>query len=105
MSAAEQYPPEQTDLLFDTVKWWWILMLATVIRRMGTFLDRQALIEGIPNHEGDRPITDYFTEAEIDDMVMEREHPDVVRLRLQADAFFVANALYQITWELSWQRV
>lgn len=29
-------------------------------------------------------------------MVIEREHPEVVRLRMQADAFFVASALCQV---------
>jgi len=90
-----QFPPKQTKLLLETVKWW-TLMLSPAISRLGTYLGRQALVEGTLNHEGERPITDCFTEAEIEDMIMERDHPGVVRLRLQADAFFVASALYQI---------
>ena len=95
MSEAKHYPPDHADLLFEMTKWW-ILMLSTVTRRMGTYLDRQAFIERTLSHEGEIPITDYFTEAEISDMVVQREHPHVVQLRLQADAFFVASALYQL---------
>lgn len=92
-------PSDQVGLLIETVKWW-ILMLATVTRRLGNYLDEQGTIDSIlkfiSEYDGKRPITDYFPEAQIEDMKIEREYPEVVRLRTQADGFMVASALYQI---------
>lgn len=61
-SGTKPYPPEQTELLIETLKWW-VLMLATVVRRMGAYLDRQMTTKKILDHECDRPIRDYFSQA------------------------------------------
>jgi hypothetical protein len=89
------FPVKQVELLFDTVKWW-ILMLAVVVRRLGLYLHDQGSIEEVLKLKGTRDLTAYFTEDEIDRMYIERDHPRLVQLRIQADSFFVAYALYQI---------
>jgi hypothetical protein len=90
-----EFPAKQVEILLDTVKWW-ILMLAVVIRRLGLYLHEQGSIESVLRLENTRDLTAYYSQDEIDRMYIERDHPQLVELRLQADAFFVASALYQI---------
>jgi len=85
--------PESTIRLLAAADWW-IRLLTTVAERMGSSVDdfgTQRFFESNPTDE----LAQYFPLEEIEAEVGKRD-PDLVSRELQADALFVAGALYQV---------
>lgn len=75
---------------------WWIALLSTVAEKMGEYLDDQLSTRGLFESHPMEEIERYFTEDQIDRITERMEDRVVVELRLQADALFIAGALYQV---------
>lgn len=87
--------PESAIRLLIALEWW-IALLSTAAERMGEYLDDQLSTRGLFESHPMEEIERYFTEDQIDRILERMEDRVVVELRLQADALFIAGALYQV---------